>query len=153
MTRQLVVDNTEHTGQLRGSWRADDFKFGHKGMKGKVQHPGAVGLWAADIDLVLVSKAPPYVVAVLDVKGFDEPVSFTEVILYGALMRIAPVYLVWTEHPLAGPFVIEQYLGGDWRPSPPVTRTRPEASCDDWEAFWEWEARLRAARAREVREW
>lgn len=122
--------------RTEGSEAHDKFKLAHKTQLG-------VGYYASDVDLALVSKNPPGPVAYLDYKrSLGEGVTFAEVLLYNALMRKAPVYIV-TGDPEKGPFVIRQYLGGDWRPDPPQVEYGLEIHIPDWKEFRRWENKLR----------
>lgn len=104
-----------HTKALVGSPHRDAFKHWHKSLDR--------GFYGCDLDFVLVGKSPPRIVAVLDYKKPHEPVAFSEVLAYNHLVESGiPVYLVSTA-PLLPPYTsltVRQYLGGDWRPSPPV---------------------------------
>jgi hypothetical protein len=133
---RLLVDDFDHALRLRGSPRRDAFKHAHKAMLGH-------GFYATDVDLVLVEKRPPGVVAIVDCKQPGEPVSFAEVLAYTALLSVAPVYLVEVDDPLTGPFAIRRYRTGDWEPRPPEVALEPVAVCADWAAFRRWERALR----------
>lgn len=135
---RLLVDDTAHSLSLAGGPRPDAFKAQHKLKLG-------TGYWASDLDLVLVEKAPPGVVAVLEVKQPDEPASMAQVILLNALLALAPVFLLYVGDPGRGPFRVVPYLGGDWRPRPPVLDTGPPVFLIDWHSFRTWEAGLRRA--------
>lgn len=104
-----------HTRALVGSPHRDAFKHWHKGLD-RV-------FYGCDFDFVLVGKNPPRIIAVLDFKRPSEPVTFAEVLAYNNLLELGiPVYLVSTT-PLLPPYAsitVRQYLGGDWRPAPPV---------------------------------
>lgn len=139
-TPGLVVDDTAHSLTLAGGPRPDAFKASHKTALGP-------GYWASDLDLVLVEKAPPGVVAVLEVKQPGEPASFAQVVLLNRLLTVAPVYFVYVDDPRRGPFRVVPYLGGDWRPSPPTLITGPPRFLADWHAFRTWETALRRAYA------
>ncbi len=100
-------------------------------------------MYATDADFCLVSKEPPGTVAYLDYKRPRDKIQFAEVIQYNEWMKSAPVYIVEGEDPNSGPFVIKRYLGGDWKPEPPKVTLEDEATCQDWDAFWNWERKLR----------
>lgn len=146
MGRGLVVDDFGHTVRLRGSPLADDFRYAHKTELGP-------GFYGADVDLLLVSKTVPHVVAALDVKRPGEPLSMAEVLAYDVLRRSMPVYVVHARDATTGPFTITEYLGGDISHSPPKVRMGAPERCESWAELGEWEARLRAKRQREVRGW
>lgn len=135
---RLIVDDTAHSLTLTGAPRLDAFKAQHKARLGP-------GYWASDLDLVLVEKAPPGIVAVLEVKQPDEPASMAQVILLNALLALAPVFLLYVGDPGRGPFRVVPYLGGDWRPRPPVLDTGPPGFLADWHALRTWETALRRA--------
>lgn len=137
----LRVDDFKHALSLRGSPRRDAFKHAHKAKLGP-------GFWASDLDLVLIRKAPPGIVAILDCKQPGEPLSFAEVIAYNALMRLVPIFVVEARDAETGPFRVLAYHGGDWRPSPPIVRLEPVADCADWAALGEWESALRRGTTR-----
>jgi hypothetical protein len=120
---------------LQGSRKRDIFKRCHKELEG--------AFYASDLDLILVAKSPPGIVAILDYKAPGEAVTFTEAIIYNQLLAIAPVYIVEAHDPEAGPFTIRRYLGADWRPDPPRVRWGETVEIANWEEFEEWERLLR----------
>ena len=121
--------------KLTGSKAHDIFKQKHKEL--------ACWFYACDADLVLVSKHPPGTVAYLDYKMSDDCVTFSEALQYNEWMKTAPVYIVWSDYPKTGPFRIDRYLGGNWRPEPPEVTLEYECDCETWTDFEEWERTLR----------
>lgn len=120
----------------KGSESRDKFKLKHKECGGN--------LYATDADLCLVSKNPPGTVAYLDYKMPNDLITFAEVIQYNEWMRQAPVYIVEGQNPETGPFIIRRYLRSDWKPNPPNINLESGITCQDWEAFWKWERKLRS---------
>jgi hypothetical protein len=141
---RFVVDDFRHSLTLRGSPRRDAFTLAHKRELGP-------GFYASDVDLVLVDKAEPGIVAFFDCKAPGEPISFAEVIAYEELVPIAPLYVVEVDDPRTGPFTVARYVRGDWGPSPPVVELEPVARLADWRAFLGWELELRRGRVRRIR--
>ncbi len=125
----------EHKQNLKGSEKLDEFKYRHKKLDKR--------FYATDGDLCLVSKLPPGTVAYLDYKGSGECVTFAEAIQYNEWMQHAPVFIVESSTPAAGPFRIRRYLGADWRPEPPEVSWGNETKVKDWLGFGEWERELR----------
>ena len=121
---------------LQGSVANDVFKRKHK-----QELPG--WCYALDVDLVLVSKYPPGVVAYIDFKKSSDGVTFTEAMYYNEAMNTAPVYIVESDEPEIGPFKIHRYLGGDWKPEPPDVKIVHEITATDWPEFRKWEISLR----------
>ena len=121
---------------LQGSESRDIFKRKHKSINRLC--------YATDLDLVLVAKHPPGVVAYLDYKKLGDSVTFTEALLYNFFLTMSPVYLVEGDDPEKGPFTIMRYFGGDWRPNPPDIETEIVAVISDWNEFETWELDLRA---------
>ena len=133
----LQVDNFSHSLSLKGAPRRDAFKAAHKAELGP-------GFFASDLDLVLVQKEPAGVVAFLDCKQPGEPISFTEVIAYNALLVVAPIYVVEVRDAAArGPFTVYRYRGGDWHPRPPAVQLERVLVCPDWRGLKAWEEELR----------
>lgn len=120
----------------QGSEAKDVFKKKHK-----QELPG--GCYATDVDLVLIDKQPPGVVAFLDYKKPYDSVTFTEALYYNLIMYNAPVFIIESSTPEDGPFVISRYLGGDWRPEPPDVEIEHVTNLTDWTEFKEWECSLR----------
>jgi hypothetical protein len=119
-----------------GSERRDKFKLKHKECGGD--------LYATDADLCLVSKDPPGTVAYLDYKTSWDRIRFSEVIQYNVWMKHAPVFIIEGDDPENGPFEVKRYLGGNWKPKPPIVNLEHVTSCADWDEFWKWERELRA---------
>lgn len=125
---------------LKGSEKRDTFKRMHKELNR--------GFYATDADFCLVSKLPPGTVAYLDYKGSGEGVTFAEAIQYNEWMHQAPVYIVEAVDPERGPFRIRRYLGADWQPNPPDVNYGETTEAQNWAAFEQWEATLRAEYSR-----
>ncbi|MFH0900536.1 MAG: hypothetical protein V2A73_07895 [Pseudomonadota bacterium] len=120
---------------LKGSDRRDVFKRFHKDINGSY--------YASDLDLVLIAKYPPGIVAYLDYKTPWDTVSFSEVILYNEQSRIAPVYVIESANPQTGPFRISLFSTGDYRPHPPRVELELTTECQNWRELEAWEGRLR----------
>lgn len=121
---------------LKGSPKRDIFKLMHKQALGS-------GFYATDADLCLISKDPPGTVAYLDYKGSGEDITFAEAIQYNEWLSHAPVFIVEGHDPETGPFIIKRYLGGDWKPEPPIVELEFVTKVDDWHGFGSWESGLR----------
>jgi hypothetical protein len=147
---RLQVDDFGHALGLRGSPLRDTFTYAHKARLGP-------GYWATDVDLVLVEKDPPGIVAYLDCKRPNEPVSFAEALAYNKLQATAPVFVIEVRDAEWGPFTVSRYVAGDWHRSPPTVRLEPVRECADWEALGVWERSLREdyrrAKALPMGEW
>jgi hypothetical protein len=124
--------DTEKRSLCGSAWR-DRFKQRHKALPGH--------FYACDLDLALVSKTPPGVVAFVDYKHPRDHVTFAEVLLYNALSQVGRVYII--RGPLEGPFEVFRYLGGDPGPNPPAVRLVKVCTCANWREFAAWEADLR----------
>ena len=120
----------------QGSEANDIFKRRHK-----QELPGSY--YALDVDLILVSKFPPGVVAYLDYKKSADSVTFTEALYYNSRLTEAPVFIVESDDPEVGPFSIYRYLGGDTKPEPPDVQIELVDKFDDWAGFKIWEGVLR----------
>jgi len=138
----ITNDDSSNQRNFKGSASRDIFKWAHKQFLPSNQY-------ACDLDFVLVSKYPPGIAAFLDFKKPNDYITFSEVLAYNALIKIAPLYIVKAVNPEIGPFEIFQYQGGDWRPEPPVVELVNEFYCKDWAEFAQWEARLRSGKGRE----
>jgi hypothetical protein len=125
----------EQKRNLQGSEKRDIFKRKHKECGGK--------LYSTDVDFVWVEKSPPGIVAYVDYKGSGESVTFTEAIVYNQWIETTPVYIVKSKNPETGPFEVSAFEGADTKPDPPDTTLRHIITCADWQAFWEWETKLR----------
>lgn len=121
--------------KLKGSPSRDTFKWRHKGL--------SKYFYAMDLDFCLISKYPPGIVACLDYKTSRDAVTFSEAIAYNQLVKLAPVYIIESDTPADGPFVIREYLCADWKPEPPVVTWGEEITISDWKELGEWESRLR----------
>ncbi|MBE3576897.1 MAG: hypothetical protein IMX00_04325 [Limnochordales bacterium] len=125
--------------RLKGSTSRDEFKFWHKQL--------ATDLYAMDVDLALVSKVVPGIVAILDYKQPYDRVTFAEVLGYNHFLNVGiPVYLLRGHAPEFSELTVEEYMGGDWKPDPPRCETRVVLEKASPEEFLEWERKLRAAR-------
>lgn len=120
---------------LTGSESRDIFRRLHKELDSQ--------FFALDGDLILVSKTPPGTVAYLDYKRPGDFVTFAEAIQYNEWMKDAPVYIVESGNPKIGPFVIQRYLGANWKPEPPVVNYGETQQIENWSAFEKWERHLR----------
>lgn len=123
---------------LKGSDKRDTFKKNHKRLSGQ--------FYALDIDFCLVSKHPPGVVAIFDYKDPNDYVTFSEALFYSWWLDMCsvPVYIVESTDPENGPFTIKEYLGGNWKPEPPVITWGEIVEVQDWTAFGQWERELRS---------
>jgi len=121
---------------LKGSEKCDLFKRKHKDLHRSY--------YASDVDLCLISKFPPGVVAYLDYKTTSDCVTFSEVILYNELIITKPVYIIIGDDPENGPFEIKRYLGGDWNPDPPLVDLQYIGTVKTWGEFALWESKLRS---------
>lgn len=120
---------------LKGSEKRDVFKRCHKDLRGD--------FYAMDVDLALISKKPPGIVAYLDYKASYDCISFSEAIQYNEWISIVPVYIVESDDPENGPFIIKRYLGADWKPNPPDVNWGEVVMLADWLEFEQWELDLR----------
>ena len=90
----------DHSKESQGSESRDIFKRMHKVLDDE--------LYACDLDFVLIMRHDGRgVIAFIDFKSPREDLTFTERILYNALRIIAPVYIIRSANPVAGPFSIE----------------------------------------------
>lgn len=129
------------TAALKGSPLRDLFKQLHKSELPR-------HMTGCDLDFVIVEKNPDCIVAFYDLKRTGEAVTFAEVIGYNALLRVAPLYLLFTAGPEAleaGRFEVQRYLGGNRGPNPPTVRTELHARLASWDEFCGWEQGLRDA--------
>lgn len=127
----------EATKKLEGSVSRDRFKRKHKELSGR--------FYGADLDFVLVQKEPiPDIVCALDYKKSYDCVTFSEVILYNALiMRGVEVFIV-TGDADSGIFAIQSYLGGHHE-LPNYTLGEPVFT-NNWSEFEAWENEQRKKR-------
>ena len=121
---------------LKGSPSRDLFKQAHKNLSKQ--------FYSCDIDFVWVGKYPPRIIAFLDFKLPRDRVTFSEVLAYNDLLRIAPVYIVESPDPTTGPFKVYSYSGGDFRPNPPDVELEHIETCPDWLSFGKWERKVRS---------
>lgn len=137
----------ESTIKLKGSPLRDLFKQLHK--KELKRH-----MFGCDLDFVIVEKNPDVIVAFFDVKVLGEEVTFTEVIAYNKLLKIAPLYLLYTSGEyglMVGEFEVFKYLGGDRWPNPPIVQTEHMGTITSWRQFESWEQRMRDAAKRSAK--
>ena len=120
---------------LQGSDRRDIFKRVHKTLSRR--------FYACDLDFVWAEKSPPGIVAFVDYKHPSDGITFSEVLVYNDLLKIAPVYIVEGSNPELGPFRVVSYLGGDWHPEPPKTQTETVCVCKTWAELEAFEGKLR----------
>ena len=122
----------------KGSPSRDTFKSLHK-----LKLPSA--FYCSDLDLVLITKYPPSIIAFVDFKKVPgDSVSFSEGILYNSLVRIAPVFIIESPDAAKGPFRVRRYVVCDWKPTPPVTTfTDADVLCADWIELGRWESTIR----------
>jgi hypothetical protein len=125
----------EKKRKLKGSPSRDNFKRFHKELNKR--------FYATDLDLCLIEKDPPGAVAYVDFKGPNEKVTFSEAILYNELIKHAPLFIIRSASAIDGPFHIDRYLGGDWKPEPPRIRTAPILFAENWIELEKWEENLR----------
>ena len=119
---------------LKGSPSRDLFKYYHKRLNNK--------FWGCDIDFVLLDKYPfPDIVAALDYKKHGDEVTFSEVIVYNALIiRGIKVYIVEGDAE-SGAFRISEYVGGHHaQPSDELSQV---CNTESWDEFEQWEQALR----------
>ena len=120
---------------LKGSPSRDNFKQWHKTLSRR--------FYATDLDLVLVEKTPPRIVAILDYKRRSDRITFAEAIAYNHFVTLEiPVFLVWSEAPFRC-FDVQRYVWGNWRPEPPEITSRTILSGASRTELALWEQRLR----------
>ena len=129
----MVDDATQN---LEGSPSRDRFKLLHK-------KKCASSSYACDLDFILVGKSPYRIVAFLDYKLSKDKVTFSEIIAYNILKKIATVYIIRSLKPDNGPFLITRFDGGDPSPNPPVANCSFVKECATWEDFNKWEQDIR----------
>lgn len=134
--------------KLKGSDSRDIFKQLHREKLGN-------GFYASDLDLCLIAKYPPGIVAFLDYKRLNDYVSFSEGTLYNVLLKIAPVYVIKAElidNTIYGPFEIDRIHHVDWKPEPPnvyyysdlpVPIKEDVIICENWTELKKWESEIR----------
>lgn len=128
------------TKSLIGSKSHDCFRAFHKTALDK-------SFYASDVDLMLISKNPPGIVAAIEYKTGSDTITFTETILYATFLKMnIPVYIVtsdWRGSNAFTRFKVEKFLGGDWRPSPPKIKVQLVGKNMSQKAFERWEKGLR----------
>jgi hypothetical protein len=144
----------QSTRNQKGSESRDYFKWLHKNL---LSH----NFYALDSDLELIEKVPvPFVVARLDFKLEEDPITFTEAIAYNQLVNAPepwciPVYVVEAGRPFVGTaaenhrFTIYRFVQADWRPEPPVVERELIAQGLTWQGLGAWEDGLRQRRRKE----
>ena len=120
---------------IQGSISRDIFKRCHKQIN--------KFCYACDADFILVEKSPEGIVAYLDYKKPNDKVTFSEAIAYNEWVKTKPVYIVEGLNPEAGPFVIKEYLGANWKPYPPIVQWGKSITVANWRDFEKWEVNLR----------
>ena len=121
---------------LTGSPLRDTFKQLHKANCER-------SFYACDLDFILVRKVPEGILAFIDYKRINELITFSEVLAYNGLVLVAPLYIIRSITPEKGPFTIDRYLSGDWRPEPPIALVKRMVILKDWAALNLWEGTLR----------
>ena len=122
---------------MKGSVTRDEFKQWHKTLSPK--------FYASDLDLVLIGKNPPGIVAALDYKMPNDHVTFSEAILYNQLLTWGvPVFLIYSIPPFDS-ITIMEYLGANWKPEPPIIETVDILLDISPQEFEVWERELRRA--------
>ncbi len=120
---------------LIGSESRDKFKWLHK-----QKLPS--DCYAADADLMIVTKNPPRIAGLIDFKRGSDSITFAEVIAYNHLLDMGvSVYIVSSND--FETFDVERYLWGDFRPHPPEIVTERVVSGVDWDGLGEWEREVR----------
>lgn len=126
--------------ELIGSPTRDKFKQKHKILDNR--------LYACDIDFIFVSKYPPKIVGILDLKTGRDNISFSEVIAYNNLKDLGiDIYIAYTNDDnkmSEGRFDIYKYISGDFKPNPPDVKIFLVSSCNSWEDFEKWEKSIRS---------
>ncbi len=123
--------------ELEGSKSRDRFKRRRK--------QGPSNFYASDLDLVLVEKQPPGIVAMFDYKQPWDIVTFAESIAYNSLTRIAPIYIIEGSNPEEGPFHVFRFLHADWHPEPPDVQKEYIGKFETRNQLEEFEKELRQA--------
>lgn len=153
----VVLSAWQEKQQKRGSPINDWFRWWHKKL--------GRGWYGADLDLVIHGRTPPGIAAVLDFKGPDEQgLGFSHAQVYNSLAKRWRIYIVELQNPvvwrdvLVGhngeawrqriaaisdeehpQFLVSRFVGGDWRPDPPLVGhagTIKLAGIEDWRR-WE----------------
>lgn len=122
---------------LKGSPLRDAFKHWHKQSLPRA-------FYGCDVDYLIIEKAPPGIVAVLDFKHPLDTISFTEVIAYNTWLKVGiPVYIVESSDLVK--WTIKRYVGGDEKPQPPEACVQVVRVCESGDAYRTWEGELRQA--------
>lgn len=117
--------------------------------------------YAFDTDLVLVSKNPPKILAILEFKNQGDRLSFSEVLGFNHLKEAlpdVPIYIIEARKPFVGVeedlhrFDVYEYVYGDWRPDPPEVMLSPILLGATWYDLLTWESALRRDRQRTAKE-
>ena len=126
-----------NTKSQKGSPSRDIFKWAHKQYTSKL-------FFATDLDLVLVSKNPYRIIAALDFKRGGDKVTFAEAVLYRKwLAGNNRIFIVISDNPKSGPFIIKELSQVDPKPEPPECFYSQKFTLDDWREFNDWEDGLR----------
>jgi hypothetical protein len=121
--------------ELKGSPSRNGFKYLHKKLSRR--------FYACDLDFILVGKSPYRIIAFLDYKRQTEPLTFSEIIAFNELKKLAPVFIVRSNNVEQGPFQILRFEGGDPTPDPPVYNLTAIHYCKTWQDLEDWEAGVR----------
>lgn len=131
---------TEETKALKGSTINDEYRW-----RRKQELPKA--FYGLDADYMCVSKNPPGIVAVFDIKrSAYEPITFSEAVAYNSLVRKTKVYILVSlegdDQPV-GMFQVFRYYGAYWQPEPPKVDKKSVRLLHNWKECEEWEGALR----------
>lgn len=127
---------------LIGSPARDAFKHWHKTY-------GPKNAYGCDVDFLFVEKFPPGIAAGIDYKQPGDTIGFSEIIAYNAFLDAGiPMFIVESHWVKDGDrnfeqFSIFQYVGGDFRPNPPIPyfkTIKTKCSATD---YWDWEMGVR----------
>ncbi len=138
---QTHLRMNDRTANQKGSTLNDLIKLLHK-----LRLPPH--MFGCDVDLMIVEKNPDCIVAFKDFKRIGEQVTFSEVIAYNQLMKVAPIYLIYAgseQDAQNGVLTVYRYLGGNRGPNPPTIRMELYARLQSWEEYRRWEQELRNA--------
>ena len=86
--------------------------------------------YAIDLDLVLIDRHR--IIAFLDFKKTTDLLTWAEAIAYNRLADVAPVYIISSDNPNAGPFFIRRFMHG-----------YEDETIPDWKGLEAWERKLR----------
>jgi hypothetical protein len=115
---------------LCGSPNRDLWKKAHKDKLGQ-------GYCGGDLDFVVIEWYPKRICAFLDYKKPWDEITSTEHVYYDQLMKIAPIYIVESDDPENGPFIISKYIGVNNQDSLVI------GTCDSWEDYRAFENTIR----------